>query len=42
LARHPLGRSELERLALEAIGRARASVEQLVRGGLIRPIDDPL
>jgi malic enzyme len=43
LARNPLGRSELERLALDAIGKARASVDQLVDAGLIRPLlrDEP-
>jgi malate dehydrogenase (oxaloacetate-decarboxylating) len=36
LARNPLSRSELERLALDTIGSARASVERLVEAGLIR------
>ena len=36
LARNPLSRSELERLALDTIGGARAAVERLVEAGLIR------
>jgi hypothetical protein len=31
-----LSRSELDRLALDSIGSARASVERLVEAGLIR------
>jgi malate dehydrogenase (oxaloacetate-decarboxylating) len=38
LARNPLGRSELERLALDTIGKSRASAEHLVHAGLIRPL----
>jgi malate dehydrogenase (oxaloacetate-decarboxylating) len=36
LARNPLSRDELERLALATIGRSRASLERLVEAGLIR------
>jgi malate dehydrogenase (oxaloacetate-decarboxylating) len=36
LARNPLSRSELERLALDVIANARASVARLVDAGLIR------
>ncbi|HEY4773787.1 MAG TPA: NADP-dependent malic enzyme [Xanthobacteraceae bacterium] len=39
LARIPLGRAEIERLALDAIGRSRAAVERLVEVGLIRVHD---
>lgn len=35
LARNPLSRSELEKLAIDAIGLSRACVEELVRTGLI-------
>jgi malate dehydrogenase (oxaloacetate-decarboxylating) len=38
LARNPLGRCELERLALDAIGKSRTSAEHLVRAGLFRPL----
>lgn len=38
LARNPLCRDELERMALDTIGNARASVERLVDAGLIRAI----
>ena len=36
LARHPMSRGELEKLALNTIGQARASLERLVEAGLIR------
>ena len=41
LARNPMSRSELERHALDVIGKARASIERLVDAGLIPAMDGP-
>jgi malate dehydrogenase (oxaloacetate-decarboxylating) len=38
LARNPLGRSELEQLALDTIGRSRAAAARLVESGSIPPM----
>ncbi len=38
LARNPLSRGELEKLAIAAIGASRACVEDLVKAGLISPL----
>jgi malic enzyme len=35
VARNPMSRDDLERLALDTIGRSRAAVERLVEAGLI-------
>jgi len=38
LARNPMSRSDLQRIALDSIGQSRACVERLVGAGLIRAI----
>jgi malate dehydrogenase (oxaloacetate-decarboxylating) len=40
LARQPLSRGELEKLAIAAIGRSRASLEELVKARLISPLPE--